>query len=166
MTTTPESPSPPLPTPTMSRPAGSAGSSNDTSSQSAPRTSPTSPTSETTGSANPQSKPSAPASDPNIFKRELLEAAIAAVCGDRALNYGKPEANFARIATLWNAYVYIRKQDMVNIGQTEEFELSEWDVANIMILMKVARLMHQPNHKDSWIDIAGYAACGYDITHD
>lgn len=101
--------------------------------------------------------------DPNKFKKEILEAATAAVCGDRALNYGKPEANFARIAVLWNAYVHIRRKDL---GVEGDLTLTEWDVANIMILMKVARLMHQPNHKDSWIDVAGYAACGYDITHD
>lgn len=102
--------------------------------------------------------------DPHAAKRDILNSALAAVCGDRALNYGKPEANFARIALLWNAYVHIRAKDQ----GVEEAKLAftEWDVANLMILMKVARTMNQPNHKDSWVDIAGYAACAYDITHD
>jgi hypothetical protein len=29
--------------------------------------------------------------------------------------------------------------------------------------LKVARLMHTPGHVDSWVDIAGYAACGADV---
>lgn len=102
--------------------------------------------------------------DPHHFKKEILSAALAAVCGERALNYGKPEANFARIAVLWNAYVHIRAQDQGL--DSNAFQLTEWDVANIMILMKIARTMNQPNHKDSWVDIAGYAACAFDITHD
>jgi hypothetical protein len=30
-------------------------------------------------------------------------------------------------------------------------------------LIKVARLSTNPTHKDSWIDLAGYAACGAGI---
>ena len=33
-------------------------------------------------------------------------------------------------------------------------------IANMMILLKVARLKSSPSHKDSWVDVAGYAACG------
>jgi len=102
--------------------------------------------------------------DPHAWKKEILNSALAAVCGERALNYGKPEANFARIAVLWNAYNHIRAKDQGI--EDHNFQVTEWDVANIMILMKIARTMNQPNHKDSWVDIAGYAACAFDITHD
>jgi hypothetical protein len=30
--------------------------------------------------------------------------------------------------------------------------------------MKVARLVNDPLHEDSWIDIAGYAAIGFEIS--
>jgi hypothetical protein len=33
----------------------------------------------------------------------------------------------------------------------------------MMILLKMARLQHRPDFYDSWLDIAGYAACGYDV---
>lgn len=42
--------------------------------------------------------------------------------------------------------------------------IAPWEVSIFNILLKVARLANMPAHKDSWIDIAGYAACGYDIT--
>jgi len=41
------------------------------------------------------------------------------------------------------------------------------DVANMMILLKVARNNHahpdDPGHRDNWVDIAGYAACGAEV---
>jgi len=32
-----------------------------------------------------------------------------------------------------------------------------------MTCLKVARLMETPDHEDSWVDIAGYGACGAEI---
>ena len=93
-----------------------------------------------------------------INKKELLEQAIKAV-GDRGLNYGKPEDNFDRIARLWNAH-------LINTGivrDPSEALLSAADVAMMCALLKVARLQHTPDHMDSWIDLAGYAACGGEI---
>jgi hypothetical protein len=87
-------------------------------------------------------------------KRSLLTDAIAACTGDRHLNYGSPEDNFQRIAALWNAWDETRTSGPIE----------PWEVAVLMNLMKLARLAHAPNHRDSWLDIAGYAACGADIT--
>lgn len=101
--------------------------------------------------------PDAPASSAER-KRACLEAAIAACCGDRALNYGKPEDNFARIAELWSAWFSVR------VPPTGPAPFSPFDVAVMNILLKLARLANTPDHQDSWIDIAGYAACGADIT--
>lgn len=89
-------------------------------------------------------------------KSACLDAAKAAVCGDRELNYGTPEDNFRRIATLWNAWMQVRKDPYA--------PLAPWEVAIMMDLMKSARLANSPEHQDSWIDKAGYAACGADIT--
>ena len=36
-------------------------------------------------------------------------------------------------------------------------------VALMMALLKVARLIKSPEHLDSWVDLAGYAACGGEI---
>ena len=36
----------------------------------------------------------------------------------------------------------------------------------MMALMKIARLQNMPSHLDSWVDLAGYAACGGEATKD
>lgn len=81
-------------------------------------------------------------------RQRLLEHAAELVHGDRNESYDEPAANFTRIAALWSAC----------LGN----EVSGHDVAVLNVLQKVARLMHTPGHYDSWVDIAGYAACGYE----
>lgn len=87
----------------------------------------------------------------NKTKEDTLEAAIKAV-SDRGLNYGSPEDNFIRIANLWTTHV----RNRYGISAI----LDAHDVALMLLLMKVARLENCPTHEDSWVDIAGYAACG------
>lgn len=87
-------------------------------------------------------------------KKEVLDAAIKAVA-DRGLNYGKPEDNFERIAGYWRVHFWNRF--MI------EVPLDGASVAIMMDLMKTARLDNDPKHMDSWIDKAGYAACGGEI---
>ena len=82
-------------------------------------------------------------------RKELLEIATNIVMGARQENYGSPESNFQRIADLWSVY----------LGRS----ITPSDVAVMMILMKTARLMNDCKHMDSWVDIAGYAACGGEI---
>jgi len=82
-------------------------------------------------------------------REELLKTAAKIVKGARQEHYGTPEDNFSRIAALWQ--VYLDRPVKAN------------DVAVMMVLMKVARLMSDPKHDDSWLDIAGYAACGSEI---
>lgn len=100
-------------------------------------------------------------------KQETLEAAIAATA-DRGLNYGSPEDNFRRIARLWNAHILNRHGDRYGGDTTIALPLlDEHDVVMMMVLMKVARLENQPSHGDSWVDVAGYAACGNNLPqHD
>lgn len=91
-------------------------------------------------------------------KAELLKEALGIV-EKRGLAYGKPENNFKRIAGLWELYVNQRE------SHTNVFiSITETDVAAMMVLMKVARLMEKPDHLDSWLDIAGYAACGAEVS--
>lgn len=79
-------------------------------------------------------------------RQEVLVEALDIVTGARNKAYGSAEDNFQNIANLWNAYL--------------KTTLTTVDVANMMVLLKVARLKHSPDHRDSWVDIAGYAACG------
>ena len=94
---------------------------------------------------------------PKIAKADMLDRAKEAVA-DRGLNYGAPENNFTRIAFRWQAHVANR------YGESPHFDAT--DVAIMMTDVKLARLENQPNHLDSWIDVAGYAACGANIECD
>jgi hypothetical protein len=87
-------------------------------------------------------------------KAALLDAAKETVAG-RGKNYGKPEENFGRIAAHWEAFFLNKLEHTITI--------TPGDVAIMMALMKIARLEHDPKHADSWVDLAGYAACGAEI---
>lgn len=81
-------------------------------------------------------------------RAEILEAVRQCVCGEREQEYGKPENNFALVGKLWEAYT----------GQP----FSAKDVAMMLALLKVARIKTGVKG-DSFIDLAGYAACAGEI---
>lgn len=84
-------------------------------------------------------------------REELLEKARKCVCGEREQDYGTPENNFDMISDLWTAYL--------------DTPICKRDVAAMMILLKVARIATSSimGTDDTWVDIAGYAACGAEI---
>ena len=88
----------------------------------------------------------------------MLAEAKRCVCGERDQSYGGPEDSFRLIAKLWEPYV---KEKIVPKGTLVDIEPE--DVAIMMGLLKVARLASNPKHMDSWVDLAGYAACGGEI---
>ena len=77
------------------------------------------------------------------------------VTGPREKEYGDKTENHARIAKLWNMWLTETKED----GDA----ITPYDVATMMLMVKLARLMQSPGHQDSHIDIAGYAACMEEI---
>lgn len=79
---------------------------------------------------------------------EILEAARKCVCGEREQDYGSPEDNFTLIGRLWGVYK----------GVT----FTPKDVAIMMALLKIARI-RTGNSSDSFVDLAGYAACAGEI---
>lgn len=87
---------------------------------------------------------------------DLLDEAKKIVTGARRQSYGKPEDNFQCIADFWNVYLTRRAAAS---GFAINYVINAKDVANMMILMKTTRLAESPDHHDSAVDIAGYAAC-------
>lgn len=79
----------------------------------------------------------------------VLRNAELAVTKDRNSQYGEPEDNFGNIAKMWSGYLNV--------------EIAPEDVANMMIMLKIARTRVSPEVGDHWVDIAGYAACGGEI---
>jgi hypothetical protein len=81
---------------------------------------------------------------------EALREAARIIAGDRDAQYGGPEDNFTRIAKIWGVILGV--------------EVTTEDVAMCMVGLKVARYASKSGFQpDTWIDIAGYAGCGYEV---
>ena len=74
------------------------------------------------------------------FQLEALDL----IEGERAESYGDAKENHARIAAMWSALL--------------EKEVTPNQVYLCLIAVKMSRLVESPTHRDSWLDIAGYAA--------
>ena len=75
---------------------------------------------------------------------------------EREGQHGSPEAIFETIAIFWSDY----------LNRTHGFmmDLSGMDVALMMNLFKIARVIENPKGSlDSRMDIAGYAACAAEV---
>lgn len=88
-------------------------------------------------------------SDDSARISALLKDAEEILVGDRMNDYGTPTETFERISSLWSAYIGI--------------PIAAHEVAMMMILLKMARLGATAEKRDSWLDIAGYAACGWAV---
>lgn len=88
------------------------------------------------------------------IKTAIADEAINIVYGARRSAYGKPEDNFARIARFWDAY-------FKNTGR--DIDVTAADVSPMMRLMKEARLAETPDHRDSFVDLIGYAMTGAEV---
>lgn len=91
-------------------------------------------------------------------REECLKKANNCVNGSRAEQYGELEDNFDTISALWNGYL------SAVMMLPNAHPLSPVDVANMMTLLKVARTCGNPEYSDNYIDIAGYAACAYELS--
>ena len=79
-------------------------------------------------------------------REEILQEAETLINGDRAKDYGDAYENHARIAKLWSAIIGV--------------QISVRMVYLCMIALKIARLVQNEKHVDSWIDICGYGSLG------
>ena len=77
----------------------------------------------------------------------ILDAAKRVVYGRGEKDYGHPTQNFQEIADLWT----------VLLGRQLTEPITALQVAQLNIATKLARLINTPDHRDSMIDIAGYA---------
>lgn len=84
----------------------------------------------------------------SIDTRSVLDEAKA-VIQERGENYDHPLPNHQRIAALWS----------VILGS----HVTPLQVVQCMIAVKLARLIATPEHRDSLVDLCGYAACAETI---
>lgn len=83
---------------------------------------------------------------------KILENATECVTKSRATTHGDAERNFSDIADVWS----LRLGVMIFPHQ----------VALMMIDLKIVRAWYNEKNLDNWIDIAGYAACGGEISSE
>lgn len=87
---------------------------------------------------------------------EALREAARLINSERNVQYGPPQENFARIASMINVVIGKKLK--------EDIRVSGEDVAMLMIVLKVARYAANSGFQpDTWIDIAGYAGCGFEV---
>lgn len=81
----------------------------------------------------------------------VVDEALRIVRGNREGVYGPPDQNFRTIAAMWSAWLTVRLRAPVTLEPA--------DICHLMILMKEARIANSPLHRDSLVDIVGYADC-------
>lgn len=82
----------------------------------------------------------------------VLDEAKQLITGDRNHQYGPPDQDFTRTAAMATGFGF-----SVN-GKP----LLGHHVAIFMNLLKISRLAWTPTKRDSWVDAAGYDACGFE----
>ena len=92
-------------------------------------------------------------------RQDFLTAAADCVCKSREEQYGSPEDSFGVIAQFWETYI---KAKCVG-GQDIDVCICPEDVANLMTLLKIARIAGGNFKADSYVDAIGYLACGGEI---
>jgi len=83
----------------------------------------------------------------NQGRFEILGGATA-VIQDREGTYGSPNENYDRVAGMMN----------VILKDKLKHDISPADAVMVMCGVKMARLTNSPDHKDSQVDLAAYAA--------
>ena len=94
------------------------------------------------------------ASRPKPDRAYILDMAKSIVTGEREKSYGKPEDNFRIIGEMWETYLRARC-----VTPDGGIDILPEDVAIMMAILKIARIASGNYKVDSYIDLAGYAAC-------
>ena len=84
-----------------------------------------------------------------MIRKQLLEKAIEITVGKRDQDYGSPGANFLMASRMISAYL--------------GWEVKPYEVAIILMTLKICRIKASPQKADNWLDIAGYSACGAQV---
>lgn len=96
------------------------------------------------------------------YKNDICEQASKIISGERQGQYGAPENSFAVIAKFWN--VYLDARDVRDSeGHRINAPILANDVANMMALMKIARISNGVFKEDSYVDAIGYLAIGAEL---
>lgn len=85
----------------------------------------------------------------------IFDTAKSIVYGDRERTYGDPSRNIRNIAAMWTTYLKCRYDPLGLLEYPPNVTME--DVCAMMRMVKESRLINQPDHRDSLVDICGYA---------
>lgn len=80
---------------------------------------------------------------------DVLDEAKQLISGERKDTYGDATETHRRIGQAWSAVLGLSDRT-----------IEPHEVALMMICLKAIRASRTADHKDSWVDLAGYAALG------
>lgn len=80
-----------------------------------------------------------------------LQEAQRLVYGERQASYSHPKDDYDRTTSIWNTILKSKLRDGEGI--------TPQDAVLMMIGVKMSRLVHNNTHRDSAVDVAGYAEC-------
>lgn len=84
-----------------------------------------------------------------LDRQKVLNEAKSLIDGDRAKDYGDAYEMHRRIAAGWSEIIGV--------------VIKPHEVALCMAWLKISRLVNTPGHKDSYVDLAAYAALAGEI---
>ena len=87
---------------------------------------------------------------------EITATATELLTGDRQRTHGDKAVNHGNIAALWSAYLARRTNPLA--------PLQDYEVAQMMVLLKVARTLAGVHNDDDYVDAVGYAAIAGDLS--
>lgn len=92
---------------------------------------------------------------------DLLLEAKNLIDGDRNNQYGPPTQDFECTAKVLSnlGFCFIDREGEIG-------EIQSHHVAMIQMVVKLSRLAWSPEKRDSWMDIAGYAGCGWECVSE
>jgi hypothetical protein len=90
---------------------------------------------------------------------KVLKQALNVINGQRQDSYGNPEDSFKIIAEYWSTYLR-SKELMIDDGT---LAIAPREVAEMMMLFKIARMSGQEVKKDNYVDCAGYTGIAGDM---
>lgn len=107
------------------------------------------------------------AKEEDLRDNNVMSEALKIIYGDREKTYGHPSLNLESIAQLWTvymkrkAYVELTRSPFADDSDLKQVELivpkiTIDDVCQMMVLLKMARLINDPTHHDSMVDQVGY----------
>lgn len=94
--------------------------------------------------------------EPSKKRGKILLKALDIINGERQDTYGDPEDSFALIGEYWTSF----------LSRKGSLDITPRDVAEMMMLFKIARMSGQKQCLDNYSDLAGYAGLAADMVEE